>query len=600
MTHRDNQPEEYATVSRAPWRWIVRADRRELIDSPVFRRFDEMLKGGEISPVTVSSRKTTAIAPASVAETDCDLIVKNYRIDLWYRRLRSWFRRMVGVKELRVGRELMRLGIPVSVPVAVGERRKFGMVVQCFVAVERLPRRVDLEEWALSVEPESLPSPALRARRSAVRRLGELVRKLHDAGIYQYDFNPCNFLIEPQTLELTFIDLAKVQIYKKMPRRRALDNLAKLARHREKIPLTDAMRFLKGYLGGTREKKKERFLLFREIEPLNRRLVASDVEREGRRCLTAGRNFAKLRAGAYRGIFSRAGHKLKDFDHSLLNVFVQKGIETLGKGGGRRVRGAVNFFGSEIEVEILGGTYASLVLIWKRMHMLLRAGLGGEMPLALVGYAEKGARRGFLFSVPAAAKISGRAARAMAFLDLRRPPVALENVPASLLKYARERMLERLREDGFYPPADEAGEGERWFTIRKGLGDYHVIHLALRLGEQSGRRFFRLEIGAGVADAEYSQLEWCPGRLDDGKIPFSQVLLATGWGRFRQKFFNLCARPAAWNVSARDTYYFDDAVKFELNLERAIALVKKLLPVYVENLKRAVSQNGAAHGKMPG
>ncbi|MFH1549070.1 MAG: lipopolysaccharide kinase InaA family protein [Planctomycetota bacterium] len=598
MTEQNSDTDEYITIERRPWRWIVRADRRKLIDSPVFQHFDALIEDGKVTPTTLSVRKTTVIAPADIAMTNCDLIVKHYRVTHWYQKLRSWFRRMIGVKELRLGRELLRRGIPVSAPVAAGERRRFRMVCESFVALDRLPDAMDFELYALRVRPESLAAGDLRTRRKAIRDLGALVRRLHNEGVYQYDCNPCNFLVDPGTHRLTFIDLAKVRIYRHLPQRKVLENLAKLARHREMIPVTDLMRFLRGYTEGTQGRKEDRFALFRKVEMINRKLVAGDVQREGRRCLKAGRRFAKVRRGGRWGIFNKTGYKLKEFDEVLLSNFIGTANEATRNAELVKTHIVMPLFGEEIQADILAGTYASLKYIYQRKSMLFRAGFSGDMPLALLGYLDRGIRRGFLFSRPDAAPVKKKAVRTMAFLNLRQPPVQIDD-PSVLISYARGRMLEQLRGDGFYLPPDGADDGEEWFALRKNFGDYHLAHIALRLGRHRESAFFRLEVGTGLADLDYSQLEWGSPQADGGKKPFSEVVLETRWGRFRQKSRNLFTLPERWNISAYDTFYFNDSVEFEIGLERAVALVRKYLPGFLENLKKRVHEGSAVQGHPP-
>ncbi len=412
MTHQNSDLIKYVSVKRGSWRWNVREDRREIVDSPVFARFDELLRAGRIKATTVSARKTTAIAPASVAQTDVDLVVKNYRFGHWYQKARSWFRRMVGIKELRLGLEMLRRGIPASVPVAVGERRAAGMVVQSFVAVECLPGVVDFEIFAINVNPADLDAKALRARRRAVRGLGARVRKLHDEGIYQYDCNPCNFLINPETLEQTFIDLAKVSVYRNMPQEKKLENLAKIARRRERVPLTDAMRFLRGYAGEGRDAREERFELFRRAEEKNRAIVRDDVEQEGARCLRNGRNFAVVRDGDRSGVLNKTCNKLGRYDKILLADYFEKAEKACAAG----TPAAINCFGREVRADVRCGDYPEMEAAWRRLNMLLRAGLGCDLPVALL----KSGGRGFLLAEKDAVRPDERAARAMAFLGLGR------------------------------------------------------------------------------------------------------------------------------------------------------------------------------------
>ncbi len=574
MTHKTTRTDKYRTIRRGAWRWIVREDYCDLIDSPIFKEFSALLKAGEVKPTTISKYKTTVIAPAAVARSDVDLIVKNYRFRYWYQKARSWVRRMVGVKELRLGLAIQRRGIPVSVPVAVGERRVCGIVVQSFVALERIPDVTDVELFAANVDPASLSPEHLRLRRKVIFDLGALVRKMHKEGIYQYDFNPCNFLVNPRTGDLTVIDFAKVKIFRNMPESKALENLAKFARRRDRIPLTDAFRFLRGYVGAGCDRKDERFGLFRIAERANREIVSRDLRAAAERCMNRNRKFAIAASGPRRGIFRKSGNKFGRYDGALVDKFVSVALAAEADKSGI-AEATMEHFGRQIRVRIRHGEANAMEAEWQRQNMLLHAGLTGGTPIALIDCGDGTA---YWFAEAADKEVAPRSDRAMALMGLLNKEASDS---ADKVLIARAVFLYGLRGLRFAAPSAGEDIGADWFAVRRKFQD-GLLHLGVRFGRQGEKRYFRLEVGVGEAGSNYSGLAAAKRNIHNGALPLSEVLMAGSWARFGQRFLNVWTFPEKWNTAAADTFYYSDAAELPERISQAATLVRERLPLIME------------------
>ncbi len=574
MTPDTTHTDKYRTIKRGAWRWTVREDCCDLIDSPIFKKFGELLRAGEVRSITVSKSKTTVIVPASVAHSDVDLIVKNYRFRHWHQKACSWVRRMVGMKELQLGIEIQRRGIPVSVPVAVGEKRVCGIVVRSFVALERIPDVTDVELFAANVDPASLLPEQLRLRRKVIRDLGALVRKMHKEGIYQYDFNPCNFLVNPQTGDLTVIDFAKVKIFQNMPEDKALENLGKFARRRDRIPMTDVLRFLHGYVGTGGERKDERFGLFRVAERVNREIVARDLRSTAERCMNHNRKFAIVNSGSRKGIFLKGDNKFGKYDDALVDKFVDVALvaEVVEKGV---AEATIEHFGRQICVRICCGENIAIEAEWQRRNMLLHAGLIGDVPLALVYFGDG---KACWFSEPMHKKIAMRADRAMALMGLLNSEAS--NSTDKIL-IARAVFLYGLRGLRFAAPSGGEDIGADWFAVRRKFQN-GLLHFGVRFGGHGTKRYFRLEVGVGEAGSHYAEMSVAKRKICGGTLPLSEVLMADSWARFGQRFRNVWMFPAKWNTAATDAFYYTNATDLPKRISQAAALVRERLPLVME------------------
>lgn len=126
-----------------------------------------------------------------------------------------------GFREWRMLAALRGRGLPVPRPVAAGYRRA-GPFYTADLATERLPGAEPLSTCLRVAGPESQPW----------RRIGETVRRFHDAGAWHADLNAHNVLLDPAG-EPWLIDFDRGRFRSPGPWARA--SLARLERSLRKI-----------------------------------------------------------------------------------------------------------------------------------------------------------------------------------------------------------------------------------------------------------------------------------------------------------------------------------------------------------------------------
>jgi heptose I phosphotransferase len=167
---------------------------------------------------------------------------------------------------------LERLGIPTMTRVAFGEERCCG---RSFVMTEEIADATPADDFARANWIGYSPA-AVAARRDFARRLGDLVRTLHSAGLTHRDLYLCHVFVRRtggSGFALHLIDLQRVG-----PRRLARWRVKDVAQFQYSRPdgvftRTDAMRFLHHYFALSRLGASERNFVrsvLRKVESMRR------------------------------------------------------------------------------------------------------------------------------------------------------------------------------------------------------------------------------------------------------------------------------------------------------------------------------------------
>jgi len=216
--------------------------------------------------------------------TEPALYVKLFALRPGAGRLRYFLRRSKARRERAVATRLARLGFEVAAPVAVGERRSFGLLERSYSVIREIEAR-DL----VRLLGDGVISGA--ERRALLERFAVLARRLHDAGVDQDDFAPNNFLARPDG-SFVLIDFERCRVRRAPLGDARWTQLAKLNRRELGVSRSDRLRFLRAYLGaGTT--RADRRLAWRRIWPEFRRIRRHDARHAEAAAFREGRNLAR-------------------------------------------------------------------------------------------------------------------------------------------------------------------------------------------------------------------------------------------------------------------------------------------------------------------
>jgi tRNA A-37 threonylcarbamoyl transferase component Bud32 len=106
---------------------------------------------------------------------------------------RYFLRRAKSAKELRNYRIMQQIGVPVPRVIAVGERRRFGGLIDAFIMTEGVAESETLEDYAKTHPQRD------EAFIGICQQLADIVRGMHRAGFYHIDLQWRNVLVKRES-----------------------------------------------------------------------------------------------------------------------------------------------------------------------------------------------------------------------------------------------------------------------------------------------------------------------------------------------------------------------------------------------------------------
>ena len=158
------------------------------------------------------------------------------------------------MNEVRAIEAVTQAGLDTMTIAAFGERGGNPARIESFIVTDDLTDTLSLED----VAAHWAGKPPLAAKRLLIRRLGEIARRMHQAGVNHRDFYLCHFLLKQADFEagnfsapLYLIDLHRAQVRNKVPKRWLVKDLGGLYFSAAPLALTrtDLLRFVRDYSG---------------------------------------------------------------------------------------------------------------------------------------------------------------------------------------------------------------------------------------------------------------------------------------------------------------------------------------------------------------
>lgn len=166
--------------------------------------------------------------------------------------------------EWRAIQKLERIGLNTMRVAAYGQEGTNPATIKSFIVTDAITNTQSLEEWLPCLEAAGVYSERTRVKRSVIKKVGEICRKLHAHGVNHRDFYLCHLRIDlseggpypvNEDLRIYVMDLHRTQIRRKTPKRWRVKDVAGLfysclfSCNGLSLSRRDYLRFVEAYSG---------------------------------------------------------------------------------------------------------------------------------------------------------------------------------------------------------------------------------------------------------------------------------------------------------------------------------------------------------------
>lgn len=293
-------------------RWHVRGDVADLLFNADGLRLPHWIKSGQARIVKHGPHRTVY----HVQLDDRSIYIKHNRVPDIRAVLSQWVQTSKGRRELNCIEKLAAASVPTIAPLALGEQRKAGLVLENYLVTEAIENVLSLDRFVQETWPKLSAEAQPRLRLNLTRSLAELVARLHRAGATHPDLHSGNILVRvnsDHTVALFLVDLQEAGSVRSVGWRQSRDDLLAfglffLTMGRE----IDRARFLRRYLELRPELQLNWKTKARELEQALRLTARRFWRKLDYRCVTNNRRFL------YRNSGQAHGHAVSEIGNAML------------------------------------------------------------------------------------------------------------------------------------------------------------------------------------------------------------------------------------------------------------------------------------------
>jgi tRNA A-37 threonylcarbamoyl transferase component Bud32 len=291
-------------------RWQLRSDYAERLLGPEGIRLDEWLRAGQAQVVKHGPHRTVY----RVALAGLNVYLKHFKLNDVRARLRQMVRPPKARMEFDRALGIAARQVPTVVPVGVGVRRDGENAGESFLVTHTLDNVCGLDVFIESTLRTFAATRLTAVRFQLAGKLGELIGRLHDAGVLHGDLHAANLLIrlDPgDEIRLFLIDLHAVHLGRPLDWPTSRENLVILNRWFSlRVSRADRLRFWQEYcrfrsafFAG--QHRKDLFVRARELEARTWESNRTFWRHRDRRCLVSNRYYQRVKGPAASGIVMR-------------------------------------------------------------------------------------------------------------------------------------------------------------------------------------------------------------------------------------------------------------------------------------------------------
>ncbi|MDO8140585.1 MAG: lipopolysaccharide kinase InaA family protein [Candidatus Brocadiales bacterium] len=154
--------------------------------------------------------------------------IKQYTIRQLPDALKSLFSKSKAQREWENSHLLLTKNLLTAEPVAVGERRRLGMLKDCYIISKAIPQSIPVKELLFDSQRFSA-NPDFSKKNNIIKQLAFSVKTIHDCGIVHGELHAENILVnKDNTTEFYLLDTGRTKFTREIPLTRKIRELSRL------------------------------------------------------------------------------------------------------------------------------------------------------------------------------------------------------------------------------------------------------------------------------------------------------------------------------------------------------------------------------------
>ncbi|MFO0948024.1 MAG: lipopolysaccharide kinase InaA family protein [Planctomycetota bacterium] len=246
--------------------WNLYGDLRDMLFDARGLRLEEWKQQGRATLVKNGSGRTIY----HVRLPGLDMYVKHFRAATPMNLLHQIVRQGRAEKEFHLAHLLNTRGVSTIRPIALGERRKHGMLLESYLLTEAIPNGLTLFELIeRCVLTGRMPFPP-KNRFYFAEQLARLAATIHETGIEHRDLHERNIIIQPAAdgeFRFFILDLHELRVHREVSWQCASKELSRMGRYFTlRTSASDRLRFFLHYARFRGFSEREARKLAKEVE----------------------------------------------------------------------------------------------------------------------------------------------------------------------------------------------------------------------------------------------------------------------------------------------------------------------------------------------
>lgn len=281
----------YHNIQQSEMEWIVAETYTSVVPGELVEKIRHVHAHPDLSVIKENNVRLSAFA--TLPKTGEIIFVKRYKSPGLMNRFKYFFFPSKASSEWKNMNRLQERDIPVPLPIAKGEKRRFRCLLDSYLVTKAIVGARPIHLYAVDHFKVVQSSDKRLEKSVLIKQLARLVQRIHDQGFFYRDLHAGNILVLQNNggeARLYPIDFHKVWYLGKVPTWMRVRDLAQL---KNSLPAskTDQLRFLREY-AKTNPSFHRRFKLYaRRVERKADRLWRIHLKSRTKRCLVKSSEF---------------------------------------------------------------------------------------------------------------------------------------------------------------------------------------------------------------------------------------------------------------------------------------------------------------------